>query len=120
MENTKYIINPNTGKVVKADGKIGKSILEKKTKKQQEMMFEEFEERKRIREMVAKCPYGTIYSTKKGGKCIDRKSEEGVEVVECQKKVVQDYIHDFKRKKTKAKTYKQALAISLSESQTKC
>lgn len=119
----KYIVNPKTDRVVLIRGKIGQEILNSHSKEEINKLMDIFKQKENKRLKNAKCEYGDIYTTVGGRKCVKRKTKEGKEAVKCQQEITRAMLKDFEEGAldiSKVKTRKQALAMSLKSSQTKC
>lgn len=121
----KYILNPKTGRIVLQSGKIGQQILNTFSSVEIEQLKVLTQQRQQTRIKTQKCDYGLIW-TSRTGNCINRKTEEGKKIVNCQKDKIKFVLSEFKsdklidKNKNPVKNKKQALAIALSEANRYC
>lgn len=121
----KYIINPQTGRIVLKTGKIGQLILKTFNSEELKELEKTTIERQKRRLALQNCDYGLVWSSK-NKVCMDRKSDSGKQIVQCQKQKIKLILEEFKNNKLLninkdiVKNRKQALAIALSEANQYC
>ncbi len=121
----KYILNPQTGRIVLQSGRIGKQILNTFALDEIENLKRLTIEKQNRRLVLQKCDYGMIWSSVDSN-CIDRKTDYGKKIVKCQKDKISTVLREFKENKLidnnkrLVRNKKQALAIALREENKIC
>lgn len=124
-KNDIFILNPKTGRLVSLNGKLGKSIKQELESQNQQIITVKAEEKRQKRLKYNGCDYGFVWSTSKGEKCFDKKTDEGKEIEKCHREKIRLVLDEFKEgklisNKQAVKEYKKALAIALSEAKKYC